>query len=187
MWKTINTNPDYEVSEDGQVRNKKTKFILKGIEDKDGYLRVHLYNPTKNHYVHRLVALAFLGEPKENQTEVHHIDGNRKNNQLSNLQWVTRKENDSHVKHKLNQTSFPSVRVQQLLNGEVIAEYESMSEAARQTGCNQSHISAVCRGKRKSTGGFQWRKIEGSTTTSQEGRDECLETEDFSKENEDIV
>lgn len=54
----------------------------------------------------------------------------------------------------------------------------------RQTGCNQSHISAVCRGKRKSTGGFQWRKVEGSTTNCS---DKCHEMGDFSKENEDIV
>lgn len=98
--------------------------------------------------------------------------------------WVTRQENDSHVVHKINSTSYKPVRVYQILNGEIIAVYESMSEAARKTGCNQGHISAVCLGKRKSTGGFQWRKVEGSTTIS---TDECLEMEDFLKKNEDIV
>ena len=184
IWKTISTNPNYEVSDEGNIRNKKTKKILKGIPDKDGYLKVHLYCPTKNYYVHRLVALAFLEAPKENQTEVHHIDANRQNNNVKNLKWVTRQENDSHVVHKVNSTSYTPIRVYQILNGEIIGEFESMSEAARMTGCNQSHISAVCRGKRKSTGGFQWRKIEGSTTIS---TDKCLEMEDSLKEDEDIV
>lgn len=183
-WRTINTNLGYEISDEGQVRNKKTGKILKGVPDKDGYLRVHLYNPIKNFYVHRLVAQAFLDSPKENQTEIHHKDGNRQNNNVSNLQWVTRQENDSHVCHKSNQTSYSAVRVQQILNGEIIAEFKSMSEAARQTGCNQAHISAVCRGKRKSTGGFQWKKVEGSTTNC---NDKCHEMGDFPKGNEDIV
>ena len=183
-WRTINTNLGYEVSDEGQIRNKKTGRILKGVPDKDDYLRILLYNPIKNFYIHRLVAQAFLEEPKENQTEVHHKDGDRKNNSASNLQWVTRQESDSHVCHKSNQTSYPAIKVQQILNGEIIAEFESMGEAARQTGCNQSHISAVCRGKRKSTGGFQWQKVEGSTTNCS---DKCYEMGDFSKENEDIV
>lgn len=66
MWKEIQTNPTYEISDEGMVRNKRTKKLIKGIPDKDGYLRVHLYHPTKNYYVHRLVAQAFLDSPKEN-------------------------------------------------------------------------------------------------------------------------
>ena len=148
-WKTINTNPNYQINEDGEIFSLYTQRIIKTFPDKDGYIKAHLYNKEKNNYtnyfVHRLVLENFVCPAPYDRPEVHHKDGNRSNNNIENLEWVSRKENDSHVIHKVNDGSYEPIKVQQLdLNGNVIAEYESMSEASRKTGCHISKISLVC-------------------------------------------
>lgn len=167
VFKPINTNHNYEISDTGIIRRIDTKQIIKPQEDKDGYLSISLWQSgeCKRHRVHRLVLETFIGSPTGDKNEVHHKDNNRQNNSIENLEWVTRQENDSHVQHPINKGCYTPIQVQQLdLQGNIINEFESMSEAARQTGCNISHISQVCNGKRRTTGGYQWRKVEGSTT-----------------------
>ena len=87
----------YDVSNDGQVRNARTKRVLKN-QKSGGYEHVSLYmkNSCKISYIHRLVAIAFLQENKEKK-EVNHIDGIKTNNSISNLEWVTRSENMIHA------------------------------------------------------------------------------------------
>ena len=95
IWKDITDFDNYEVSTFGNVRNKNTKRILKGRLDKDGYLRVGLYINSINSYnkqIHRLVATAFIDNP-ENKPIVDHIDNNKANNNILNLQWATNTEN----------------------------------------------------------------------------------------------
>ena len=84
----------YEVSNFGEVRNVKTKRVLKPDSKKSGYLYVNLSNKgrQKKRYIHRLVLLAFVGPPLEGQ-EVLHSDGDATNNRLENLRWGTRNEN----------------------------------------------------------------------------------------------
>lgn len=188
-WKTINTNPEYLINENGEIFSTKTNRIIKVFPDKDGYIKAHLYDKSKGKYVnyliHRLVLENFVGPAPVDKPEVHHKDRNRANNNVENLEWVSRKENDSHVIHKVNNGSYEPVKVQQLdMNGRLIAEYESMSEASRQTGCHISKISLVCSGKRFTTGGYKWKKVEGSTTMSSA---KSRETEDSLKKDEDIV
>ena len=93
----ITTN--YDISNyGGIIMNRKTKSILKPFSDKDGYLRIKIsvnsYQYTRA--VHRLVAQAFIPNP-ENKPEINHIDGNKTNNDVSNLEWATRKENAHHA------------------------------------------------------------------------------------------
>ena len=188
-WKTINTNPNYLINEDGEIFSKKNQRVMKVFPDKDGYLKVRLYEPEKgkyiNYFVHRLVLENFKGLAPVEKPEAHHKDGIRTHNNIENLERVSRKENDSHVIHKVNKGSYEPIRVQQLdFNGKIIAEFESMSEAARQTGCQISKISLVCSGKRFTTGGFKWRKVEGSTTISNA---KSHEMGDSLKKEEDIV
>ncbi len=85
---------NYEVSNLGRVRNTKTGKILKGhINDGNGYRTVSLstQNGTVTIEVHRLVAIAFLGF--EEGKVVHHLDENKLNNKLINLEWVTQQQN----------------------------------------------------------------------------------------------
>lgn len=88
----------YFVTEDGQIFSKvKNKFMKFGKAK--GYYRINLMKPWGTKLVHRMVAELYIENP-ENKKEVNHIDGNILNNNISNLEWVTRSENEYH-KHRL--------------------------------------------------------------------------------------
>ena len=94
-WLTVENHPDYEVSTLGRVRNKNTGCFLKPQLNKDGgYYRVSLNG--SRYYLHRLVADAFFdGDHK--LYDVNHIDGDKSNNRLSNLEWTTRQDDIRHA------------------------------------------------------------------------------------------
>lgn len=88
-------NPRYEVSNLGRVRDTKTGRILKESRNRDGgYLRVYVNG--RKEYTHRLVADAFFSGD-HSKMDVNHIDGNKDNNTLTNLEWCSRKENINHA------------------------------------------------------------------------------------------
>ena len=158
-WKSLSNSYShvYEVSDKGIVRKIKDKRICKQ-HIRNGYAAINLYDPetkkknTKN--VHRLVAMAFL---EQTAKFVNHKNGIKTDNSLGNLEWVSAKENCHHaIRTKLTR-SHPK-RVKQFdRDGKYIATFNSILEASAQTGANDRHISAVCRGKRKTTGGFKWK------------------------------
>ena len=174
-WKQIEEYPDYVVSSQGRIRSLHTGGILKGHDNSFGYLNVTLYNENLSAqcYIHRLVAKAFVPNKDVNLfTQVNHIDGNKKNNDFSNLEWVTAKENKQHaLKNGLIKKFGLQKSVAQMdLQGNVIAVFNSASEASRAVGISQGNISNVCRGygnKRKdgsymkhfTAGGYKWKYI----------------------------
>lgn len=97
IWKVIEDEPLYEVSNYGKVRNIKTKRIKSLRHDRYGYLRVTLYPSGKTYTIHRLVMLTFdpYGTAKD-KNQVNHIDGDKENNFIGNLEWCTVKENCIH-------------------------------------------------------------------------------------------
>ena len=97
MWKTIQFEPNYEVSDLGEIRNKLTLQVKSLRLNKQGYSRVTLYPSGKTYTVHRLVALTFLSEKFEEGLVVNHKDGVKTNNNVDNLEWATNTENMRHA------------------------------------------------------------------------------------------
>lgn len=107
-WRIVSCAPNYEVSNDGQVRRatpgKRTYVgrLLTLTFHSFGYptTKLTINGKHKAYQVHRLVAIAFLGDPPFPKAEVCHLDGNPKNNDINNLIWASHKENESHkAKH----------------------------------------------------------------------------------------
>ena len=117
--------------------------------------------------VHRLVAKAFLTK-LSNILEVNHIDGNKQNNQVENLEWVTRTENLEHAYRILGRKNNVKIFLgkenplhkiveQFSLNNVKIAEYYGTREASRTTNVPASNICICCNGKIKQAGGYIWK------------------------------
>lgn len=98
IWRVIKDFSNYECSNTGRIRNIKTKNILKGRLDKEGYRKSHIPNSigeTKNISFHRIIAETFLKNP-ENKPTVNHIDKIKDNNCVENLEWSSHKEQAEH-------------------------------------------------------------------------------------------
>ena len=87
-------NSNYYITEFGNVYNSKTHKVLNWCDNGTGYMYVTLLinGKRKNYTIHRLVAEAFVSNPN-NLPTVNHIDGNKTNNNVENLRWLTHKEN----------------------------------------------------------------------------------------------
>lgn len=132
-----NQKTNYEISTLGRLRNItrlnwKTKGILKPKFNKsNGYYSYNLSVNEKNYtkYVHRLVAQTFIPNPNL-LPQVNHIDGNKSNNCLNNLEWVTEKQNMQHAfKNGLVPTTTPITLY--TLQGNKISDFDSISDAIR--------------------------------------------------------
>ena len=169
--KLIQDFPNYRISEDGVIESCykfKTSIPcdvwreVKQIYDKScGYMIVTLCHEgvRKNKRVHRLLTEAFIPNPS-NKAHVNHIDGNKLNNSLDNLEWATPKENTNHaIKTGLCDPAAHSRREIVQLDKDtkaVIATFPSLHEAGRTTGVVWQNIWKVCDGRRKTAGGFAW-------------------------------
>lgn len=170
IWKpVVGFEGLYEVSNMGRLKSiprARTKGgILHCQKTCWGYLICNLWKEGEVHSfsVHRLVAEAFIPNPEGKQT-VNHIDCNRENNCVSNLEWTSQKEN---IQHSVNLGHYENVGAEKKavaqydLQGNFIVAYKSISEAAKETGLFVQNISKCCHGHLKKTGGYAWRFAEG--------------------------
>lgn len=159
----------YEVSNCGNVkslarrdRNNRgvSERILRMAANTSGYNRVILAKDgtRKTCYVHRLVAEAFI--PNGNELPmINHIDENKLNNRVENLEWCTAKYNSNYGETgKRIAEALSKAVCQYTPSGAFVAEYCSSQEANRVTGIPQGNISRVINGERRTAGGYIWRK-----------------------------
>lgn len=147
----------YEIDRDGNVYSllkakSRRKRILKPYSNENGYMKVNLYDvdgKCKKKYIHRLVASAFIPNPN-NYNEVNHIDCDKANNHVDNLEWCDRKTNlkhsyehglkrcgEKHGCHKITRDAVHDIRKQEL----------SQKEYALKYGIAQCTVSAIQRGR----------------------------------------
>lgn len=185
IWKpVVNYVGYYDVSNLGNVRNiNREYFDVLGrkriIKSKNlspsiwgaGYYTIKLSkdNIKTTFLVHRLVAQTFIVNPN-NELCINHIDGNKLNNNINNLEWVSFSENNQHAidtnlrkspwigktgnKHPLSK---PIGQYNKL--GVLIKIYVNAREANNITGINYKHISDCCLSKRKTSGGYCWKYL----------------------------
>jgi hypothetical protein len=157
---------NYIITPQGTVYSKFTKNFISPHENKAGYLIIDLqgssYDEKKDvsaytrvrsakrqkFRIHRLVAEYYIPNPN-NYPEVNHRNKDRKDNRVSNLEWVTSKQN---LQHAHNKSVF-----QYNTDWELVASYESLNEADEKTGINHKNISSALRkGGKHTAGGFFW-------------------------------
>lgn len=181
IWKDIkNYEGLYQISNLGRVKSLKTwirqynnyvekERLLKPCVNSVGYYIVVLYKDKhkKTFSLHRLIAQAFIPNPN-NYPQINHIDGNKKNFNINNLEWCTQSYNMIHAfKNGLEKPNKPMLNkkgelnplskkvLQYDKNKTFIKEYESYTKALLETKIN--HISDCCNGKLKTAGGFIWK------------------------------
>ena len=179
LWKDVfGYKGYYKVSSTGRVKSIPRKVPNSHLKNGTMFLKGKIMNPTvvktgyaqvmlskngkrKYHKVSRLVAKAFIPNPK-NKPQVNHINENKLDNRLENLNWMTAKENINHGTAierltKKQRKNNKTIQVfQYSLSGDLIRSWFSMSEASRH-GFNKSLISICCKGKRKTHKGFIWK------------------------------
>ena len=162
-WLPVPGYPLYQVSSFGRVKScnlysHSQPIIMHSWPDKDGHMKVRLSKDGKasNVFVHRLVAIAFIPNPK-NLPIVNHLDENPANNRIENLEWCTALENT--VYNKMPTRRAAALRrpiIQKDLNGHVVKIWSSRAEIEAKTEYFGGNITLVCQGKRKSAYGFTW-------------------------------
>lgn len=142
IWKNIIGYDQYQVSNYGSVKTTaneaaRKERILKLLKHPRGYFRVALWkdNKSKFYFIHRLVAEYFISNP-ENKPTINHIDGNKANNHIDNLEWATYRENMNHAvdnkisacgerngRSKLNWIQIEEIRNSHLTSNELAVIY----------------------------------------------------------------
>lgn len=149
----------YKVSNTGRIFSLKTNKLMSTYTNNKGYKCIHLRKDgvIYRYKVHRLVGVAFIPNP-ENLPFINHKDENPSNNMVTNLEWCTASYNINYGTRVERQRYKVSKPVYQFtLSGELIKEWKSASDAARELHINPGRISDCCLGKTKYSHGFLWR------------------------------
>lgn len=175
LWKDIKEYEGlYQVSNLGNIKSLDKKDSLgrkvkgkkmKPIKRKDGYLDITLHKNGKGKHflLHRLIAEAFI-ENKNNSNEINHIDENKTNNKVENLEWCNRSYNINYgLANKNRRITLLNKRGKRIIqydkNGNIIKIYPSLMQVVRELNLGKSHLSQACNGKRKTCGGYHWKYV----------------------------
>jgi hypothetical protein len=150
--------PAYAIYRSGQVVNINSKRTLKPEKTKNGYLRIALCakGTTKRFLLHRLIALQFIDNPA-NKPCINHKNGDKLNNDISNLEWCTHSENNYHSVNELKRyhpkgegrwnTVYTDAQIKEMKDRR--SSGDSCRSIARDLGCSHQHVSDVTLGKRR--------------------------------------
>lgn len=154
-WKPVKGYEQYyEVSNCGRIKSKRFNRILKPSTSGE-YNHICLCNGEnkKDRSVHRIVAEAFVDNPR-NLEVINHIDENKRNNHAENLEWCTTQYNSTYGVGSLSRNSKVN---QYSYDGEFIKQWDRIKDAAEYYGIKYQGISRCCRGLRKHCYGFIWK------------------------------
>lgn len=166
IWKEIPGYSNYLISNKGRIWSKfKNREVFPNITS-EGYLRkmgLRADNgKIKHELVHRLVAITFIPNPNpESYDIINHIDSNRQNNCVENLEWTNKFGNLDHARkagRRDNMKTNPGKRVVKMdKDGKVLAEYETLTKAAEDIGRSLSSLCSALRGDSKTCAGYYWK------------------------------
>lgn len=161
-WEKVKGFENYLISESGDLKNTKTDKLLKPRYYRDGYMYYRLSKSRKEQSdirVHRLVAMAFI--PNNNNLEtVNHIDGNKENNHVSNLEWMNRSDQLQHayglgLKKPMRGTVHSSSKATKEQVDYIRKKYDNHSgswygfyaKLSRETGLSQTLVTRIAKRK----------------------------------------
>ena len=165
IWKPINEYPDYMISSLGRVKSLKRnkELILKTPLNKFGYPTISLCkeNTHKVVLVHRLVAQAFIPNTN-NLPQINHIDEDKTNNCVENLEWCTAKYNTNYGTRNIRALDKTHKKIskpvlQFSLDGELVRKWETTYSIEKNMLIHHSDITKCCKGKQKTAGGYIWK------------------------------
>lgn len=171
-WKKISVSPKYEVNSDGNILNSVTGKQLKPVVQSNGYTHVTLCDENGHHQtsVHKIVATEFIPNP-HGYSEINHIDGNKSNNRVDNLEWCDRRENMKHAYRtglqKPNQSQITESLskavetlkrpIRDIETGEC---FSSIAECARSLNRTPGAVSAQLNGRSKTVSGRRYEFVD---------------------------
>lgn len=185
IWKDIpNYEGSYQVSNYGRIKSlprkriRKTEKVLKSFTNNSGYEIIRLYQNglERKYLIHRLVAEVFVTNVN-NLPQVNHIDGNKHNNNVNNLEWCTASQNMKHsYANGLNKITEKRRKIcskngkiaiesskrkvnQYDIEGNFIKTWDSILQIKRKLNIDNSAISKCCKNKRKTAGGYIWKSM----------------------------
>ena len=165
IWKDIpNYEGIYQASNYGRIKRIKNGYIQNNYIDKrDGYCHTTLSYKGKNkvYQTHRIIAMTFIDNP-DNKPVVNHIDGNKTNNNVNNLEWCTHQENVIHARDVLKIDFSNGIDITHEKSKKKVIRsdgkiYNSIDEAKKDINNKNAHICEVCKGKLKTACGYGWK------------------------------
>lgn len=158
IWKKISDFENYEVSNFGRIKNIKKGLILKShINKSNGYEQITLHNKgyVKTFSVHRLVAEAFIANPK-NYPQINHRNEIKTDNFYGNLEWCDAKYN---ANYGTKNDKFKKQTKQYTMTGFLVKTWNSLTEIQDKLGFRKSNLSSCCNGRLPHAYGFVWKYV----------------------------